>query len=282
MQDTELSEGKLGAVLTSTFLHAPGVGQKTEIALWRQGARTWADFLQDTGRWDLTATRRASLEIEVDRSVRALNAARFQYFARALPVAERWRAFSEFEQEAGYVDIETDGGMEAESITMVGLYAFGEFRAFVKGEDLGSFADAVERCSMLITFYGTGFDIPMLQRAFPMLPFDQIHVDLCPTLRRLGLRGGLKSIERQLGIVRSDETEGLSGWDAVHLWRRYLRGDNEALRLLIQYNREDCVNLERLMRFAFRNLSQACLSAMDPDEAEVGKVQRLAAKGSDR
>ncbi len=269
-------------MLTSTFLHAPGVGQKTEIGLWRQGARTWNDFMRDPGRWDLTATRRASLEIEVDRSLHALDAGRFQYFARALPAAELWRAFSEFEHGVGYLDIETDGGMEADSVTMVGLYAFGEFRAFVKGEDIGSFADAVERCSMLVTFYGTGFDIPMLQRAFPMLPFDQIHVDLCPTLRRLGLRGGLKSIERQLGIARSDETEGLSGWDAVHLWRRYLRGDDEALRLLIEYNREDCVNLERLMHFAYRNLSQACLSAMGGDGAEVGGPQRIVARGRDR
>jgi len=269
-------------VLTSTFLHAPGVGHKTEIGLWRQGARTWGDFLRDTGRWDLTPTRRASLEIEVDRSLRALDDGRFQYFARVLPAAERWRTFSDFERGAGYLDIETDGGMEAESVTMVGLYAFGEFRAFVKGEDIASFADAVEQCSMLVTFYGTGFDIPMLQRAFPMLPFDQIHVDLCPILRRLGLRGGLKSIERQLGIARSDETEGLSGWDAVHLWRRYLRGDDEALRLLIEYNREDCVNLERLMRFAYDTLSQACLSAMGSNEAEVGEPQRVAARRRDR
>lgn len=269
-------------MLTSTFLHAPGVGHKTEVGLWRQGARTWHDFLRDTGRWDLTATRRASLEIEVDRSVRALEAGQFQYFARALPAAERWRAFSEFENGVGYLDIETDGGMEADSITIVGLYAFGEFRAFVKGEDIGSFADAVERCSMLVTFYGTGFDIPMLQRAFPMLPFDQIHVDLCPTLRRLGLRGGLKSIESQLGISRSEETEGLSGWDAVHLWTRYVRGDDDARRLLIEYNREDCVNLERLMRFAYGNLSQACVSAMGGHEAEVGLSQRIARPRRDR
>jgi uncharacterized protein YprB with RNaseH-like and TPR domain len=55
---------------------------------------------------------------------------------------------------------------------------------------------------MLVTFNGLNFDVPMLYRNFPKLMLDQLHLDLCPTLRRVGLRGGLKRIEQQLGLLR--------------------------------------------------------------------------------
>ena len=42
------------------------------------------------------------------------------------------------------------------------------------------------------------------------MPLDQIHLDLLHPLRRLGFFGGLKAIERATGILRSEETSGLS------------------------------------------------------------------------
>lgn len=251
-------------MLTSTYVHVSGIGGRTERSLWRQGATDWQRFLQDPDRWDLTPTRRAALELGIDRSVRALARGEFQYFAKTLPAEQRWRAFPDFAESAGYLDIETDGGMEGDSITLVGLHAFGRFEVFVKGENLGSFADAVERCSILVTYFGTGFDLPMLRKAFPQLPFDQLHIDLCPTLRRLGHRGGLKRVEEQVGITRSPETVGLSGYDAILLWRRFLRGSDEALERLVAYNREDCVNLERLMTYAYDRLEQQVREDMIP------------------
>ncbi len=260
-------------MLTSTFVHCRGVGSQTEQSLWRQGATHWDTYLDDVDRWQVHPSRRASLELGLDKSQRALDAGEFQYFGLTLPPSERWRSYPEFRDGIGYLDIETDGGVEAESITMVGLYFEHKFQVFIKGENLGSFPDAVERCSVLVTYFGTGFDIPMLKKAFPQLPFDQIHIDLCPTLRRLGLRGGLKSVEEQLGISRASETQGLSGWDAVHLWRQYLRGNDGALDTLIAYNREDCVNLEFLMAHAYDRLSAGCRSMMGAYLSAVGAVE---------
>ncbi|MGP7970743.1 MAG: ribonuclease H-like domain-containing protein, partial [Desulfobaccales bacterium] len=45
---------------------------------------------------------------------------------------------------------------------------------------------------------------------------------------------------------------GMDGYMAVILWERHQRGDRTALELLLQYNREDVVNLEILMEHAFR------------------------------
>ena len=47
---------------------------------------------------------------------------------------------------------------------------------------------------------------------------------------------------------RSDETAGITGFDAVRLWNRYERGNSEALETLIRYNTEDVVNLEKIIQ----------------------------------
>jgi uncharacterized protein YprB with RNaseH-like and TPR domain len=109
---------------------------------------------------------------------------------------------------------------------------------------------------MLVTFFGTGFDLPMLSRRFPDLAFDQLHVDLCHALRRLGYRGGLKKVEVDLGLVRAPETRGLSGWDAVRLWREHRAGSREALELLLAYNREDVLNMRELLAIAYNGLRE--------------------------
>jgi hypothetical protein len=62
---------------------------------------------------------------------------------------------------------------------------------------------------------------------------------------RNNLYGGFKAVERQLGISR--QLRGIDGLEAVRLWWRYRDyGDNDALAVLLEYNREDVVNLKAL------------------------------------
>ena len=75
---------------------------------------------------------------------------------------------------------------------------------------------------------------------------------------RLG--GGLKRIEDRLGIDRTEETRGLSGWDAVRLWRMYQAGNERALELLLTYNREDVLHMENLLQWAYPRLVAQLLS----------------------
>lgn len=192
----------------------------------------------------------------IENSKRKLDALEHQYFAQRLPRREHWRAFPEFRDSAVYLDIETEGNFRDDAITVVGLYDGLEYMPFVKGENLFQIEDVISRYSTIITFFGGGFDLPMLCKQFPNIAFDHLHIDLCPTMRRLGYRGGLKSIERQFGIERSPQTHGLTGRDAVRLWRHYLRGSKEALDLLLEYNREDVVNLEKLMEATYFQLRE--------------------------
>ena len=59
------------------------------------------------------------------------------------------------------------------------------------------------------------------------------------------LYGGFKAVERQLGIER--KLTEVNGYEAVRLWWRYVDSfDLDALNTLLEYNKEDVVNLKVL------------------------------------
>ena len=257
-------------MLTATFLHAPGVGQATERSLWQQGAVSWDRFQQTVSELKITPRSRVALTDTVGASIGHYEARNVAYFARTLPKREHWRGLSGFGERVGYLDIETDGGFDAHSVTVIGLYDGYETRTYVRGRNLEQFAEDCPEFDTFVTFYGGGFDIPFLARRFPRLQSvfaDRLHVDLCPLLKRIGHRGGLKSIERQLGIARVPETEGMDGSDAVRLWTIYRGGgirSEEALRLLLAYNQEDIVNLKVLLEYALPKLEEEAWGPIPP------------------
>lgn len=242
-------------LLRQTFLHIPGVGERTEARLWKAGVRSWDDA-HELGRGvHLPASLEGTIAREVLRSEDALRRGRQTYFAANLPPREHWRALPEFRNAIAYLDIETTGlSWGRDAVTVVGVYDGRRERSFVKGDNLEELPAALERAKVLVTFNGAAFDLPFLWRAFPRMRLDQIHVDLRYPLRRIGLRGGLKAIEARLGIERSDETAGLSGFDAVRLWKAHEAGDPDALEVLLAYNLEDVVHLETLADLAYAQL----------------------------
>jgi len=146
-----------------------------------------------------------------------------------------------------YLDIETSNGGQ---VTVVGIYREDlGFRQLVGGEitDLTVW-EALEGIDTLCTYNGDRFDLPILGRMVGIELRAHFHsLDLLRECRRVGLKGGLKRMEERFGIARS--TRGMSGWDALRLWARYENdGDQDALRLLLEYNREDVMNLVHLER----------------------------------
>jgi uncharacterized protein YprB with RNaseH-like and TPR domain len=94
-----------------------------------------------------------------------------------------------------------------------------------------------------VTFNGARFDVPFLETSFD-LSLDHPHLDLMYPCKQLGLSGGLKQIEQDIGIER--DRPDISGRDAVRLWREHERGKDGSLETLVSYNREDAVNLKDL------------------------------------
>jgi uncharacterized protein YprB with RNaseH-like and TPR domain len=119
-------------------------------------------------------------------------------------------------------------------------------------------AEELRRYDLLVTFCGTTFDLPVLLSQFPDLPLDQPHVDLCFLGRRLGYRGGLKTIERRLGLNRGTDVVGMNGADAVRWWNRWRHSRDEVARAqLLRYNEADCVNLKPLAEMFYRMMVQS-------------------------
>ena len=253
-------------MLENTFIHVPGIGQTAERGLWDQGCLSWSHFKGGQGKYSVGSADHDIVRKRIDSSIKALADGKHQFFKKGLGMAESWRAFPEFRSSCVYLDIETDGGQRGESITTVGMYDGSQFTCLIKGIDLGNFPDLISHYSMIVTFFGASFDLPMLQRRFPLHRFDQLHIDLCPTLRRLGLRGGLKKIEKDLQIYRGDGVDGLNGQDAIRLWNRYRNfRDETALEQLIAYNREDVVNLEALTLHAYERLKKETFGSYGPN-----------------
>lgn len=233
--------------LENSFIGVKGVGERTERDLWRAGITHW-DAFDGSTVLGIGPTLAERIGAFVDEAKARLAAGDARYFDAALPGRERWRLYEDFRDRTAYLDIETTGlSQHRDDVTVVSVHRAGETSSLVRGRDLSAEAlqAALDDAAVLVTFNGARFDVPFLERSFD-LGLDHAHVDLMYPCRRLGLTGGLKSIERTLGIDR--DRPDISGRDAVRLWHRYARrGDEGALETLVDYNREDTANLETLM-----------------------------------
>ncbi len=151
-----------------------------------------------------------------------------------------------------YLDIETTGlSPFADAITVVGVYrryADGYRMTQLVGPNITRAAveGLLEGVDTLYTYNGIRFDAVFLETRLQVeFPRSLTHKDLMHDCWRRGLYGGLKSVERQLGIER--RLLGVAGREAVDLWWRYIRkGDSTALDTLLRYNEEDVLNLKIL------------------------------------
>jgi hypothetical protein len=229
--------------LENTFVGARGIGETTERDLWRQGITHWDDF----DRSVLGGKRGRRLEDFIDEARDRLADDDARFFDEALPRGERWRLYENFREDACFFDIETTGlNHDRDVVTTVSFHRDGETTTLVRGRDLtrGAVRAQLDEASLLVTFNGKRFDVPFLETSFD-LDVDTPHLDAMYTCRKLDLSGGLKPIEQEIGLDR--DRPDISGRDAVRLWHEYERGDESALETLVEYNREDTVNLQRLL-----------------------------------
>ena len=83
------------------------------------------------------------------------------------------------------------------------------------------------------------------------------NFDVKSVTDRLGLKGGLKEIERKLGIKRGKIVEKFYGGDALTLWKMYrATGDEHYLKLLVEYNEEDIINLKTIADYCVGKLKE--------------------------
>ena len=236
-------------MLTSSFVLLTGIGHSSERRLWQEGILDWASFLGSPTLPGISSARKSWYDRELATAQSRLEERDAHFFGAALKRREHWRLFEAFRHRTLYLDIETTGMSAREGhVTVVGMYRNGHMTSLVRGESLTEdrLHAELEQTDLLITFFGSGFDIPYLQAKFPRLNFKKPHFDLCFAARRLGMQGGLKHIEHEVQIARGTDVAGLDGWEAVRLWHQWRAGDDAARDLLLKYNTADTKNLEPL------------------------------------
>jgi uncharacterized protein len=149
---------------------------------------------------------------------------------------------------SAYIDIETTGlSPHYNEITVVGICVENRSRRniiqLVGGEiSAEALGRAVRQANTIYTYNGSRFDLKFIQARLGIdLASLCRHKDLMYNCWKQNLYGGLKSVENQLGIAR--RLWGMDGKDAVRLWYDHLSGDEKALSVLLEYNREDVLNL---------------------------------------
>jgi hypothetical protein len=213
--------------------------------LWSEGVTTWDQF---------ASTHPQHIEV-LQQAEQRLDDGNARYFQDILGSRECWRFYANFQKTTAFLDIETTGlSPENSYVTMVGIIDYTGFTAFVRGENLDELPEALQKYSLFVSYNGASFDMPFLNKEFGRFSVDghdslfahAAHLDLRYPLRRLGFKGGLKKIEQATALGRPSALSGLSGYDAVRLWKMANDGEPDALTTLIRYNAEDVASLPRL------------------------------------
>ncbi len=182
-----------------------------------------------------------------------------------------------------YLDTETTGlGAGAGTVAfLVGLSFWDEHTGLVVeqllvrtlGDErpvLARVRDRIARASMLVTFNGKSFDMPVLRTRFVMsrmpLPVEPPHLDLLHVARRLhkarGVGSRLGAVERAiLGFVRENDVP--SG-EVSACYLHFLRtGDPRALVGVVEHNAWDVVSMAALVGLYGESLQASELAPVD-------------------
>lgn len=245
-------------MLQSTFRHLKGISAQKELELWRQGVLTWEDLAARVSpqfslfREAGNATGSSSM---LSMSREALQRGDIAFFAKYLDRQEHYRIALTFPRETLFLDIETTGlSRYYDYITLVGWSIGEDYGVYVRGDSNTALHTALAKAKAIVTFNGSIFDIPFLRQEFHDLYIPEAHVDLRFFGKRVGLSGGQKAIEEQLGLKRESEVSGVTGEAAPILWHRYRRGDIDALKLLIEYNHADIEGMKFIFDYAITKL----------------------------
>jgi hypothetical protein len=141
-----------------------------------------------------------------------------------------------------YLDIETSFRGE---ITIVGIFCPPHRMIQLVGDEVNwtNLWNALEGMAQILTYNGSRFDLPVIKRAVGLDLNKYFECrDLMYNCWEKNLYGGLKRVEEQMGIERA--SKGIDGLEAMRLWERFrVYRDEKALQILLEYNREDVVNL---------------------------------------
>ncbi len=243
----------------SAFLHLPGFGPKKVASLRASGIGCWSDLLHHH-HLDLPGLEDSAPEWvkAIWRDEQAFTANNLNHLVNTLHRSDHWRILADFLEQATYLDIETTGDQQRPEITLIIAKHKGNLHTYTAEHNLDDFLHLLDDITMLVTFNGASFDVPQMENHFHIPMRDIAHIDLRWVCYHTQMRGGLKEIERAIGLIRPTDLIGMDGAEADWLWQRWKATSNPALlNRLTRYCAADVIGLEHLSRWLIAHLGGA-------------------------
>lgn len=244
-------------LIRRTFRHLPGIGGVREARLWDAGIFDWQELMESVPKQlGLFRNQTSQLEQSIEESERALAEANPAYFAGRLPRSEHYRIAESFPEQCVFLDIESTGlSSYYDNVTVVGWSRGESYSALIGPSDVEALERDLVDNPIVVTFNGSLFDLPFLQKKFGTDWSRILHIDLRFLAKRANLTGGQKKIEEEIGLARKGSLKEISGPEAVALWFDYKHGDQQAIETLLQYNHADVEGMKYLFEEVLNRIS---------------------------
>jgi len=247
-------------MITNSFIFLERVGEKLERNIWKDNVHDWNDFLKAGKIKGFSKHRKLYYDRKILTARKALYNFDSSYFLDLLPQSEIWRLYDFFKEDAVFLDIETTGLSKLnDDITVFGLYDGLNTKVMIKGINLNFnlLKSELQKYKLIVTFNGASFDLPFIEKRYSNVIPKVPNFDVKSLTDKLGLKGGLKKIEKVLGIKRTHIVENLYGGDALTLWKMYrATGDEYYLNLLVEYNEFDLINLKIVAEHCIKRMKE--------------------------
>lgn len=251
-------------MIKNTFLLLDGVSVKKEKNIWQQGVLDWNSFVSCNNIKGIKNEKKRFFDRQLFKASTALNEGDSTFFTKLMPKTEHWRLYEHFKDQVVFLDIETSDCADG-FVTVVGLFDGFNTKTMIQGInlDFNILKKELKKYKMIVSFNGSVFDIPFLKKKHPNIIPEIPHFDLRFCCQKLGFKGGLKEVEKSFGLNRRELIGKLKGGDCITLWRMWnASNDDYYLKLLIEYNEEDCVNLKFIADKVFKSMKDYKISAV--------------------
>ncbi|MEK6869235.1 MAG: ribonuclease H-like domain-containing protein, partial [Nanoarchaeota archaeon] len=211
-------------MIQNSFVFLERVKKGIEENLWEQGINSWDSFLAANKVRGLSISRKKYYDRKIIEARKALYNFDSSYFKKILPQSEYYRLYDFFRDECVFLDIETTGlDSHNDDITVIGLFDGIDAKTMIKGINFNyeKLKNELKNYKLIVTFNGSSFDVPFINKKYPDLLPNVPNFDVKSVTDRLNLKGGLKEIERKLGIKRNEIIENFYGGDALTLWKMH-------------------------------------------------------------
>lgn len=232
-------------MLRHTFSHIKNITAAREKKLWQQNILSWEDYIKYFPQQLSLITEQHNDDIK--NSIQALHKKDISYFINKINRHDFYRIAATFPSEVLFLDIETTGlSCYYDNITIIGWSIGTQYDVYIQGDDKKNFIQTMNTAKIIITFNGTLFDLKFIKKEFPSINIPQCHIDLRFFAKSVGLTGGQKSIEEQIGVQRPQKIKSILGESAPILWHKYKKGDIKSLKKLIEYNHADIEGMKHI------------------------------------